>query len=70
MHYREIPERKRLKNLVQLNMVRLPQITKTDRLRFINAYLSENAALAISRKEICLQVGTMTQKRHENKLRY
>lgn len=70
MHYRDIPERKRLKNLVQLNMVRLPQITKTDRLRFLNAYLSENAALAIRRKEICLQVGTLTQKRHENKLRY
>ena len=65
-HYRDIPERKRLKNLVQLNMVLLPQITRTDRLRFFNAYLTENAALVLRRREILRQIGTMTQKRYED----
>lgn len=68
-HYRNIPERKRFQNLVQLNMVLLPQITRTDRLRFLNAYLTETAALVLRRKEILRQIGKMTQKRYENKFR-
>jgi hypothetical protein len=64
-----MPERKRFKNLVQLNMVLLPQITRTDRLRFFNAYLTENAALMSRRKEILRQIGKMTQRRYENKFR-
>jgi tRNA A-37 threonylcarbamoyl transferase component Bud32 len=68
-HYGNMPERKRFKNLVQLNMVLLPQITRTDRLRFFNAYLTENAALMLRRKEILRQIGKMTQRRYENKFR-
>lgn len=67
MHYSEIPEKKRLRNLVQLNMVRLPQITKTDRVRFFDAYLAENAVLALRRKEILRKIATMVQKRYEGK---
>jgi uncharacterized Rmd1/YagE family protein len=50
-------------------MVLLPQITRTDRLRFFNAYLTENAALMSRRKEILRQIGKMTQRRYENKFR-
>jgi hypothetical protein len=44
-HYRRLPYRKRLKNLVQLNMDSSPIVNRTDRLRFIQAYLEENPDL-------------------------
>lgn len=67
--YRMLPEKKRLKNLIQLNMVLLPQITRTDRLRFFNSYLSENQFLLPKKKELLREVDRMTRKRHESKIR-
>ncbi len=49
--FRCLPERKRLKNLVQLNMILSPGLTRSDRLRFFEAYLEENPGLLPARKE-------------------
>jgi hypothetical protein len=46
-----IPDRKRLKNLVQLNIGSDPLITRTDRLRFFQAYLEENPELLSEKKK-------------------
>ncbi len=47
---KKLPEKFRLKNLVQLNMLGLPQITRTDRLRFINSYIKVIPELAKTKK--------------------
>ena len=62
--YKIIPMRKRLKNLVQLNMILLPQITRTDRLRFLEAYLKENPELIPDRKKMIRRIALITKKRH------
>jgi tRNA A-37 threonylcarbamoyl transferase component Bud32 len=49
--YRRLPDRHRLKNLVQLNMILSPALTRSDRLRFFAAYLEENPGLLPARKE-------------------
>jgi len=49
--YTRLPDRKRLKNLVQVNMNRSPVITLTDRLRFFYAYLDENPDLVSFKKD-------------------
>jgi hypothetical protein len=49
--FRKLPDRRRLKNLVQLNMTRIPEITRTDRVRFFYAYLDENPDLVPDKKE-------------------
>lgn len=58
-----LPLKKRLKNLVQLNMVRLPQITGTDRLRVFNAYLMENPELLPDKKRLLREIRRMTERR-------
>lgn len=65
--YKKLPMRKRLKNLVQLNMVLLPQITVSDRLRFLEAYLEENPFLIPYKKELIRKIHRLTQKRLYNK---
>jgi len=45
-----VPPRQRLKNLVQLNKYSSPGISNTGRMRFFNAYLSENPGLASDKK--------------------
>lgn len=62
-YYSVLPEKKRLKNLVQLNMVFLPQIKMTDRLRFLTAYVTENPMLSSNKKELIRKVQQLTQKR-------
>lgn len=66
--YRTIPERKRMKNLVQLNMVLLPHITRTDRLRFFNTYVMENPVLLSNKKSLIREILRITRKRQESKL--
>jgi tRNA A-37 threonylcarbamoyl transferase component Bud32 len=41
--FRRLPGRLRVKNLVQLNMIRSDAITKTDRMRFLSEYWAQNA---------------------------
>ncbi len=49
--YGRLPDRKRLKNLVQANMYNSLNITRTDRVRFFYAYLEENPVLEPRKKE-------------------
>lgn len=56
---------KRLKNLIQLNMVGLPHISSTDRLRFMEAYVQENPELLPHKKELINAVVRMTKKRRQ-----
>jgi hypothetical protein len=62
---RTLSEKKRLKNLVQLNMVGLPHITVTDRYRFLTAYLQENPDLMPHKKEFMKRIVLLTKKRQQ-----
>jgi hypothetical protein len=62
-----IPSKMREKNLVQMNMITLPGISFTDRLRFFNAYLAENPELAAGAGELMKRVFLTTRKRLEKK---
>jgi len=62
---KELTERERLRNLVQLNMVGLPHITRTDRLRFMNAYLQENPELLPDKKNLIRNIVLRTKKRRQ-----
>jgi hypothetical protein len=68
MRYGILSADKRLKNLIQLNMVRLPHISGTDRLRFLKAYLQENPELLPHKKELVSAVARITQKRRQSKI--
>lgn len=65
---RDIPERLRLKNLVQINMIVLPQITFTDRLRFFRAYLESNPELETVSRYWIRRVFLKTKKRLQKKI--
>lgn len=65
--FRKLPEKKRIKNLVQLNMLLLPHITRTDRLRFFNAYLKENTLLLPYKRALIRKIQHLTGKRHFSK---
>ena len=64
----DIPERLRLKNLVQVNMIVLPQITFTDRLRFFKAYLEKNPELKSVSRYWIRRVFLKTKKRLQKKI--
>jgi tRNA A-37 threonylcarbamoyl transferase component Bud32 len=61
MFYR-LPDRLRLKNLVQINMFR-SEITNTDLLRLFKAYLKENPAVANNRRRWAVKILTRTSSR-------
>jgi len=63
MRYGILSADKRFKNLVQLNMVGLPHISNTDRLRFMNAYLKENPELEPTAREMIRKIIGKTKKR-------
>ena len=67
MRYGILSADKRLKNLVQLNMVGLPHISNTDRLRFMNAYLKENPELEPTAGEMIRKIIGKTKKRLQKK---
>ena len=66
-YYKILPKKKRFKNLVQLNMVLLPQLTKPDRLRFFNAYVEENTHLLPKKNDLIKNVYRTTWRRHREK---
>lgn len=68
LYYGSLSERRRMKNLVQLNMISFLQITKTDRLRFLNAYIEENPAFLPDKKKFIGKITRITQKRVYRKL--
>jgi tRNA A-37 threonylcarbamoyl transferase component Bud32 len=65
--YRKVPDRKRFKNLVQINMTLSPEISRADRVRFFYAYLEENPDLQLERKEWMQKILHRTRKRHNIK---
>jgi hypothetical protein len=56
LQYAHLPNRLRLKNLVQADMIITPGVTRTDRLRFLKAYLSFNQSLAPTWKQLATKV--------------
>jgi tRNA A-37 threonylcarbamoyl transferase component Bud32 len=64
---RSLSARSRVKNLVQLNMALHPQLTKTDRLRFLDAYIEENPELLRDKKKLIGRIAEITQDRVRRK---
>ena len=58
-----LPNRLRLKNLVQVNMLQSKNITVTDRMRFFEAYLEQNGHLRGKWKDIARQIIVKTRHR-------
>lgn len=63
-----LSEKHRLKNLVQLNMLGLSHITRTDRLRFISSYIRVNLELSKTKKVFLRKIILLTNKRKKHKL--
>jgi hypothetical protein len=61
--YRSLPVMKRVKNLVQINMITYPSVTNTDRMRFFKSYLSANPGLLFDKKALAFDVLKLTEKR-------
>ncbi len=57
------PCKKRLANLVQINMTLNPVITDTDKMIFLNAYLKENRELVPRRDELAAKIKERTEVR-------
>lgn len=62
-----IPSYLRRKNLVQLNMIMIPQLTFADRMRFFKSYLGENPELQPFAKSWMRTVFLLTEKRLQRK---
>jgi len=62
-----LPARLRLKNLVQVNMLRSDTITNTDRMRFYKAYLKENPLMVHKRNKWGKKIVTKTDHRLRRK---
>ena len=64
-HYKKLPDKKRVKNLVQLNIIPFPvkTITRTDRMRFLHAYLEQVPDLAPLKKPLAREVLLKTSAR-------
>jgi serine/threonine protein kinase len=56
-----IPMRLRLKNLVQTRVIVMPELTTTDRMRFLRAYLDHNPQLEPNVRKLLDQVHRLTQ---------
>ena len=65
-NFTQLPDRLRLKNLVQVNMFR-KGINNFDRLRFLKAYLAENPAIVPLQKYWAKKIINKTNKRLLNK---
>jgi tRNA A-37 threonylcarbamoyl transferase component Bud32 len=63
VHYRNLPKRKRLKNIVQINITLDSIATKTDRMRLFHSYLQENPELIPMKKQWLARIIHKTQKR-------
>jgi tRNA A-37 threonylcarbamoyl transferase component Bud32 len=63
VQYVRLPDRLRLKNLVQCNMDLSPALMRTDRLRFFAAYLAENPTLANAAKTWLKKINRRTFRR-------
>lgn len=58
-----LPQRLRIKNLVQINMLQRENITLTDRMRFMKAYLDHNGDVRSRWKDLARKVVVKTRRR-------
>jgi serine/threonine protein kinase len=66
--FRLLPNRLRLKNLVQMNMLLVETITNTDRMRFFRAYLAQNGEIERHKKFWQKKIIRRTARRLDGKL--
>jgi len=64
--WRWIPRRLRLKNLVQINMLP-PEISRTDRMRFFQAYMLANPSVCAAYRPWAVRIMTRTRRRFRRK---
>ena len=67
MKFSALPKRLRLKNLVQINMLR-DEVDLTDRLRFLKSYLQHNPCLQAEYKSFARKITHKTRHRLKDKL--
>lgn len=63
--FKEIPRKLILRNLVQLNMIFLSDLSQVERMRFFVSYLSAFSKLGVMKKELAREVWAITDKRLE-----
>ncbi len=54
--YKSLPDKLRVKNLVQINMIKARTISNTDRMRFFLRYLQENPGLSSRKRPVAARV--------------
>lgn len=65
--FKVLPEKLRIKNLVQINMFRINELCATDRMRFYKSYLTENTGEIDTPKELAKIVAEKTTRRLKSK---
>ena len=66
--FKNLPDRRRLKNLTQINMLANTILAKTDRMRFYKSYIKQNPDLISRRKTIALATAANTRRRMTGKI--
>ena len=66
--FRRLPERLRTKNLVQINMLIEPAVTRTERLRFFKVYLAETGDTGDRAEKLIAEVMAKTAERLKHKI--
>lgn len=66
--FQSLPDRRRLKNLTQINMLANTILAKTDRMRFYKSYIKQTPNLTPRRKTIALATAANTRKRMTGKI--
>lgn len=69
VQYARLPDRLRLKNLVQCNMYLSAALTRTDRISFFSAYLAENPTLSPAAKTWLKKISKKTLFRRDKRSR-
>jgi len=65
--FKRLPNKLRVKNLVQINMFRIFELSITDRMRFYKSYLNENKDAIDSPKSLAKEVARKTDERLKSK---
>ena len=67
--FTNLPEKLRLKNLVQINMITEDHLTATDRMRFYKSYKNVHTVPIINPKQLAIQTAQKTAQRLAKKLK-
>lgn len=65
--FAKLPEKLRLKNLVQINMIPSKQLTAADRMRFYKSYRKAHTAPIQNQKQLAIKTAQTTAKRLEKR---